>query len=88
MFKRIFGVEENKDILLSFLNSTLKRPEGQELKEIELVDPHIHPDQVGDKASILDVKARTKTGVRIHIEIQLHNKYDIEKRSLYYWAKL
>ena len=88
VFKRIFGVEENKDILLSFLNSTLKRPEGQELKEIELVDPHIHPDQVGDKASILDVKARTKAGERIHIEIQLHNKYDIEKRSLYYWTKL
>lgn len=43
---------------------------------------------MGDKASILDVKARTKTGERIHIEIQLHNKYDIEKRSLYYWAKL
>lgn len=77
-----------KDILLSFLNSTLKRPEGQELKEIELVDPHIHPDQVGDKASILDVKAKTKAGERIHIEFQMHNKYDIEKRSLYYWSKL
>ncbi|MDT7985618.1 Rpn family recombination-promoting nuclease/putative transposase [Clostridium perfringens] len=88
VFKRIFGTEENKDLLLSFLNATLKPEEGKELKEIILVDPHINADQVGDKASILDVRAKTKTGEQINIEVQLHNKYDMEKRSLYYWAKM
>ncbi|MGO0063639.1 Rpn family recombination-promoting nuclease/putative transposase [Brevibacillus fluminis] len=88
VFKRIFGTEENKDLLLSFLNATLKPEEGNQLKEIMLVDPHINADQVGDKASILDVRAKTKTGEQINIEVQLHNKYDIEKRSLYYWAKM
>ncbi|CFJ34115.1 conserved hypothetical protein [Mycobacterium tuberculosis] len=53
-----------------------------------MVDPHINADQVGDKASILDVRAKTKTGEQINIEVQLHNKYDMEKRSLYYWAKM
>ncbi|EJL41447.1 hypothetical protein BAG01nite_23720 [Brevibacillus agri] len=33
VFKRIFGTEENKDLLLSFLNATLKPEEGKELKE-------------------------------------------------------
>nr|WP_276531877.1 Rpn family recombination-promoting nuclease/putative transposase [Brevibacillus invocatus] len=88
VFKRIFGTEENKDLLLSFLNATLKPEEGNQLKEITLVDPHINADQVGDKASILDVRAKTKTGEQINIEVQLHNKYDMEKRSLYYWAKM
>jgi predicted transposase/invertase (TIGR01784 family) len=88
VFKRIFGTEENKDLLLSFLNATLKPEEGKELKEITLLDPHINADQVGDKASILDVRAKTKTGEQINIEVQLHNKYDMEKRSLYYWAKM
>jgi len=88
VFKRIFGTEENKDLLLSFLNATLKPEEGSQLKEITLVDPHINADQVGDKASILDVRAKTKTGEQINIEVQLHNKYDMEKRSLYYWAKM
>ncbi|MGG0937281.1 Rpn family recombination-promoting nuclease/putative transposase [Brevibacillus centrosporus] len=88
VFKRIFGTEENKDLLLSFLNATLKPEEGKQLKEITLVDPHINADQVGDKASILDVRGKTKTGEQINIEVQLHNKYDMEKRSLYYWAKM
>lgn len=88
VFKRIFGTEENKDLLLSFLNATLKPEEGKQLKEIMLVDPHINADQVGDKASILDVRAKTKAGEQINIEVQLHNKYDMEKRSLYYWAKM
>ncbi len=88
VFKRIFGTEENKDLLLSFLNATLKPAEDKLLKEIILVDPHINADQVGDKASILDVRAKTMTGEQFNIEIQLHNKYDMEKRSLYYWAKM
>lgn len=88
VFKRIFGTEENKDLLLSFLNATLKPEEGKQLQEITLVDPHINADQVGDKASILDVRAKTKAGEQINIEVQLHNKYDMEKRSLYYWAKM
>jgi predicted transposase/invertase (TIGR01784 family) len=88
VFKRIFGVEENKDILLSFLNAVLKPPEGKELTEITLVDPHIHPNKVGDKKSILDVKAQTAEGERINIEIQVEDKYNMNKRTLYYWAKM
>ncbi|MGE5703967.1 MAG: Rpn family recombination-promoting nuclease/putative transposase [Clostridia bacterium] len=88
VFKRIFGVEENSDLLLSFLNAVLRPQPGAELTEITLIDPHLIPDQVGDKASILDVKAITRSGERINIEVQLHNKYDMEKRALYYWAKM
>nr|WP_243131660.1 Rpn family recombination-promoting nuclease/putative transposase [Desulfallas thermosapovorans] len=31
LFKRIFGSEEGKDALMSFLNAVLKPPPGQEL---------------------------------------------------------
>ncbi|WP_139489037.1 PD-(D/E)XK nuclease family transposase [Brevibacillus dissolubilis] len=44
MFKRIFGTEENKDILLSLLNAILQPHPDQLLTEIILLDPHIHPD--------------------------------------------
>ncbi|WP_139490585.1 Rpn family recombination-promoting nuclease/putative transposase [Brevibacillus dissolubilis] len=88
VFKRIFGTEENKDILLAFLNAILHPPDGQDLTEIALLDPHLNPDMVGDKTSILDVRAITAAGIPINIEIQLFNKYNIEKRTLYYWAKL
>jgi hypothetical protein len=38
VFKKIFGSEENKDVLLSFLNDTLKETEQQPLTHIILVN--------------------------------------------------
>ena len=40
-----------------------------------------------DKQSIFDIWARTEAGEHINVEMQLFNKYDIEKRTLYYWGK-
>lgn len=36
----------------------------------------------------MDIHARTENGVRINIEIQLANRYDMEKRTLYYWSRI
>ncbi len=86
VFKQLFGQEENKDLLLSFLNAVLRLPTP--LDTITLIDPHLNADQIGDKNSILDVRAKTKTGEQINIEVQLVNQKDIEKRTLYYWSKM
>lgn len=88
VFKRIFGSEENKDILLNFLNAVLKSRSGQELTGIELLDREIDADFLGDKYARLDILGRTVTGTIINIEIQIVNQYNIEKRTLFYWAKL
>jgi predicted transposase/invertase (TIGR01784 family) len=84
-FKRIFGVDENKDILIDFLNATLilRNP----IETIEILNPFIERSALDDKLSILDIKARLKNGELINIEIQIANNYDMEKKSLYYWAK-
>ena len=37
-FKKIFGVEENKDILISLLNSIIS--EEDQVEEIELLNPY------------------------------------------------
>ncbi|WP_139489465.1 Rpn family recombination-promoting nuclease/putative transposase [Brevibacillus dissolubilis] len=88
VFKRIFGAEENKDILLSLLNAILQLPDDRQITEIVLLNPHLEPDMLGDKQSVLDVRVLTADGVHINIEIQLFNPYNIEKRTLYYWAKM
>lgn len=88
VFKRIFGSEENKDILLDFLNAVLKSPPNQELTDIELLDREIEAEFLGDKYARLDILGRTAAGVLINIEVQLVNQYNIEKRTLFYWAKL
>lgn len=52
------------------------------------MNPELNKKYKEDKKSILDVRAVTIEGVHINIEIQLSNQYDMEKRSLYYWAEM
>ncbi|MBP1907240.1 putative transposase/invertase (TIGR01784 family) [Paenibacillus turicensis] len=87
VFKRIFGSEENKDVLLAFLNLTFTEAGRPPLKEITLLNPYTDKDAPLDKQAIFDIWARTEAGEHINVEMQLFNKYDIEKRTLYYWGK-
>ncbi|WP_412761672.1 Rpn family recombination-promoting nuclease/putative transposase [Paenibacillus macerans] len=87
VFKRIFGSEDNKDVLLAFLNRTFMESGEPPLTEIVLLNPYTDKDAPLDKQSIFDIWAKTTEGKLINVEMQLFNKYDIEKRTLYYWSK-
>lgn len=86
IFKKIFGSEENKDILISFLNSTIKG--NDEIIEVYLNNTDIEKEFINDKFSRLDIKATTNNNEVINIEIQLKNEYNMTQRTLYYWSKL
>ena len=75
-------------MLIGFLNAVLKLPPGQALIQVELMDREIDPEHLMDRGARLDVLARTETGILINIEVQVANQYNIDKRSLYYWAAL
>ncbi|KJD45136.1 Rpn family recombination-promoting nuclease/putative transposase [Paenibacillus terrae] len=87
LFKRIFGSEENRDVLLTFLNRTFEEAGKPPLTEIVLLNPYTDKDAPRDKQSILDIRARTSEGQLINVEMQLFNKYDMDKRTLFYWSK-
>lgn len=87
-FKSLFGTHGNESILTAFLNAALRLPEEKKIKTVYLLDPHFNKENQEDKRSILDVHARLEDGTRINIEIQLNNKHDMEKRTLYYWSKM
>ena len=87
-FKRIFGSEEGKEALLEFLNAVLRLSPGRKLTGVELLDREIDPKHLLDRGARLDVLARTKEGVLINIEVQVANQYNIDKRTMYYWAGL
>ncbi len=87
-FKRILGSEEGKEALLGFLNAVLKSPPGKELTAVELLDRELDPEYLLDRGARLDVLARTASGTLINIEVQVTNKYDIDRRTLFYWARL
>jgi predicted transposase/invertase (TIGR01784 family) len=86
IFKKIFGSENNKDVLLAFLNSTFIEAGEPPLTEITLMNPYTDKDDPKDKQSILDIKAKTAEGKLINIEMQLFNPYHMEKRTLFYWS--
>ncbi len=77
IFKIIFGDEKNKPLLIELLKSVLDLP-FDEYEEIEIIDPHVKREYPGDKLSILDVKAKTKAGTIVHIEIQIRLPEDDE----------
>lgn len=88
VFKRIFGSEENKDVLCAFLNEVLKTTEPEPITDLTIVNPFLDKNMLNDKQSVLDIRAVTEDGKQVNIEIQLANQYDMNKRTLYYWAKL
>ena len=87
VFRMFFADERNEDFLISFLKSVLKLPK-EEYKKIVIADPHLLPEHIGDKFSVIDVKLHTKSGKTIHIEIQLQVTKDTRDRIVFYDAKL
>ncbi|MBN2835314.1 MAG: PD-(D/E)XK nuclease family transposase, partial [Candidatus Delongbacteria bacterium] len=57
-FKKLFGSEENKDILKSFINSVL--PAHEQVKNLELKNPYNLATYISGKSGILDVKAQAE----------------------------
>ncbi|MBU0764587.1 MAG: Rpn family recombination-promoting nuclease/putative transposase [Bacteroidetes bacterium] len=86
VFKKLFGTEQNKDLLMSLVNSIL--PENQKINSITLKNPYNEIDFPGDKLSVLDIKAADDKGIWYDIEIQIQGHDYYGRRALFYWAEL
>jgi predicted transposase/invertase (TIGR01784 family) len=85
-FKKIFGSEESKTILISFLNAILYQ-EKPIIQDLEILNPYQAPKIAGIKDSYLDVKAKLSSDQTVIIEMQVLNVESFEKRILYNAAK-
>ncbi len=85
-FKKIFGSEQSKPILISFLNAMLY-DEQPIIEDLEIIDPYLAPKIQGMKDNYVDVKARLRGGISVIIEMQILNMDGLEKRILYNAAK-
>ncbi|MDP4144932.1 MAG: Rpn family recombination-promoting nuclease/putative transposase [Bacillota bacterium] len=85
-FKKLFGSEENKDLLMAFINSILS--EEEQIKDIIIKNPYNIASYMSGKISILDIKAVDEKGRWYDIEIQVAPQAFYDKRALYYWAKV
>ncbi len=86
VFKKLFGTEDNKDILMSLINAIL--PLTQQIVTLELKNPYNLADYTDGKLTILDIKAQDEKGIQYDIEMQIRGYDFYGKRTLYYWAKI
>ena len=86
IFKRIFGDERNKLLLIDMLEAYIVLP--KEEFEITLLDTHLKREAKDDKLGILDIKLKTKSGKILDIEIQVLPFAHMGKRISYYKSSL
>lgn len=82
-FKKIFGSEQSREVLLSFLNAILGLQPPFLLEDVQAIDPYLAPKIKGMKDTYLDVRATDERGKQFIIEIQVLNVAAFEKRILY-----
>ena len=86
-FRKIFGNENKKIILISFLNAVLKLQGDARIADVEILNPYQLPIIKNLKASIIDVRAKDERGNIYLIEMQVAEPDGMDKRLLYYTSK-
>lgn len=85
-FKRIFGTEKNKDILMHFLNDIFARTTNP-IETVTFLATFQIPETVGQRVSSVDVLCQDQNGERFIVEMQVLREPGFEKRAQYYAAK-
>jgi len=86
-FKKIFGSEDAKEVLISFLESLLGLKGDKRIKDIKIGDPYVQPKIKVLKLSILDVKCTDHQGVSYIVEMQIRKTRAFLKRIQYNASK-
>ena len=88
IFLKVMGEKGDETQLLGFLNAVLGRTGHDMLVSVEILENKtLSAEFLGDKASILDVRAKLQDGSKVNIEVQLRNLNNFDRRSLFYWSK-
>ncbi|GHU05306.1 transposase [Spirochaetia bacterium] len=89
LFLKVMGEKGDEEQLLGFLNAVLKRGSGKNrIVSVEILENKTFTAEViGDKSSILDLRAVLADGSRVNIEVQLRNLGNMDRRSLFYWSR-
>jgi len=82
-FKRLFGEEPNKDLLLDFLNELLKDQEGR-ITELSYLPNEKLPISVGDRRAIFDIYCTNEKGEQFIVEMQKAEQKFFKDRTIFY----
>jgi predicted transposase/invertase (TIGR01784 family) len=82
-FKKLFGTEMNKDLLISFLNSLFSGKKS-EIEDVQYLNAEHLGDGYGDRRAVFDVYCKTADGGRFIVEMQKAEQEYFKDRSIYY----
>ena len=82
-FKKIFGDESRKHVLISLLNAVM----GKDIVEVEILNPYQVPKLPELKFTILDIKAKDRLGREFIVEMQANPYKYFDKRALDYVSR-
>jgi predicted transposase/invertase (TIGR01784 family) len=86
-FRKIFGNENKKEVLISFLNAILDFEEKHKIMDVTILNPYQLPKFRDGKATIIDVKAKDQGGREFIVEMQVADALGFSKRVLYYTSQ-
>jgi predicted transposase/invertase (TIGR01784 family) len=87
VFKRIFGSESRKPLLIALLNHLLELEGDRCIEDVQHLSGDQHVDVAELKLSIVDVKCTDATGRRFVVEMQVLKVEGFEKRVVYNASK-
>lgn len=85
-FKKLFGNQAKKEILMSFLNSVLERDGSEKIVDVTITDPYNNPATEWLKMSIVDVRCTDQKGRHFIVEVQVKYQNDYLERVQHYVA--
>jgi predicted transposase/invertase (TIGR01784 family) len=87
-FKKIFGTEKNKDILIQFLNDMVVFKSKEKIQDIQFLKTVQDPEIAAKKTSVLDVLCKDQNGHSYIVEMQVAKTKGFEKRAQFYASKV
>ena len=86
-FRKIFGNENRKEVLISFLNAVLWLENDRKIVDVDILTPYQLPALKGGKVTIVDIKAKDQSDKNYIVEMQVAEVDGFDKRVLYYASK-
>jgi len=84
-FKRIFGTEENKDILLDFLNTLLA--DKQMIIDLQFLNTEMLGSNILERKAIFDLYCENDKGEKFIVELQRAKQEFFKERSIFYASR-
>lgn len=85
-YKRLFGQEVNKELLIEFLNDLLVGE--RQVEDLAFMDKEIIPGSLGGRVIIFDILCKEPDGTRFIVEMQNQYQDYFFDRGLYYLCRM